>query len=201
MNVDSRSTGSHITRLLEEWQDGDSHAAEILVSKTYDELRRIARLHLRGERPGHTLQATALLHEAYLRLLDHVPESIDSRQAFFRLMSAEMRRRLIDHARRRLADKRGAGAHPVSLDAVDLAASVSDDDAQHMLDRLDAALERLTVAYPRTASVVQLRYLAGLTLDETASELGLSTGTVKREWTFAKAWLAAALDANDSSIR
>jgi RNA polymerase sigma factor (TIGR02999 family) len=200
VNVDSTSTGSHITRLLEEWQDGNSQAAEILVSKTYNELRRIARLHLRGERPGHTLQATALLHEAYLRLLDHVPESIDSRQAFFRLMSAEMRRRLIDHARRRMADKRGAGAHPVSLDSVDLEASVSDNEAQDMLDRLDAALERLTAAYPRTASVVQLRYLAGLTLDETASELGLSTGTVKREWTFAKAWLAAALDANDPSI-
>jgi RNA polymerase sigma factor (TIGR02999 family) len=115
-------------------------------------------------------------------------------------MSAEMRRRLIDHARRRLADKRGGGAHAVALDSVDVAAVISDDESLNLLDRLDGALERLTALYPRTASVVQLRYLAGLTLEETASELGLSVGTVKREWTFAKAWLAAALEPHNPTI-
>jgi RNA polymerase sigma factor (TIGR02999 family) len=190
----SGETRHDVTRLLQQWQAGSAEAAEQLVARTYDQLRRIARAHFRRERPGHTLQATALLNEAYLRMLPEAPESVDSRDAFFRLMSAEMRRRLIDHARRRLADKRGGGSPRVSLDAIDVAAPTGDDDRERMLQRLDAALQRLGESYPRTARVVECRFIAGFTNEETAAELGLSTGTVKRDWAFAKAWLAAALE-------
>jgi RNA polymerase sigma factor (TIGR02999 family) len=190
-----------ITSLLKEWQGGSAEAADQLVSKTYDELRRVARAHMRRERMGHTLQPTALLNEAYLRLLRDAPESADSREAFFRIMSAEMRRRLIDHARRRLADKRGGGIRPVPLESFDVAAPADGAGSEEMLDRLDAALARLRELHPRTASVVELRFIAGLTTEETAEELGLSTGTVKRDWVFAKAWLAAALDGEpDTSV-
>ena len=183
-----------VTGLLKKWQAGSAEAAEQLVSRTYDELRRIARAHVRRERVGHTLQATALLNEAYLRLLRDAPESADSREAFLRIMSAEMRRRLIDHARRRLAAKRGDGIRPVPLDSFDVAAPSGDGGSEEMLDRLDAALVRLRELYPRSASVVELRFIGGLTNEETAEELGLSTGTVKRDWVFAKAWLAAAIE-------
>ena len=188
-----------VTSLLKQWQGGSAVAADLLVSKTYDELRRIARAHVRRERPGHTLQPTALLNEAYLRLLRNAPESADSREAFFRIMSAEMRRRLIDHARRRLAEKRGGGAAALAIDSVDVAADPPGDDSGKMLDRLDEALARLRELHPRTASIVELRFVGGLTTEETAAELGLSTGTVKRDWVFAKAWLAAALEGGPDS--
>jgi RNA polymerase sigma factor (TIGR02999 family) len=120
-------------------------------------------------------------------------------------MAAEMRRRLVDHARRRLASKRGGGAVVESLENVhEPPAAAAEDDSKAMLDRLDGALERLGRLYPRTARVVELRYISGLTTEETAAELALSPGTVKREWTFAKAWLAAALEfdpaASDRSL-
>jgi RNA polymerase sigma factor (TIGR02999 family) len=109
-------------------------------------------------------------------------------------MSAQMRRRLIDHARRRSADKRGGGAVPTPLDAVDVAASATTQDQEALLTKLDEAIVRLEVEHPRAASVVQLRFIAGLSTEETAAELALSTGTVKRDWAFARAWLSAALD-------
>lgn len=189
-----------ITILLERWRSGNADAAEALVKMTYDELRRLARAHIRRERRGHTLQPTALLHEACLRLLPKGPLSVDSREAFFRLMAAEMRRRLVDHARRRLASKRGGGAVVESLENVhEPPAAAAEDDSKAMLDRLDGALERLGRLYPRTARVVELRYISGLTTEETAAELALSPGTVKREWTFAKAWLAAALESDPAA--
>ena len=165
------------------------------MTETYDELRRIAHAHLRRERQGHTLQTTALLHEAYLRLIRKGPGSVEDRDAFFRLMAAEMRRRLVDHARRRLAEKRGGGIVHQELhsSAVGIRPNES-EDIEAKLARLDKALADLSDSFPRSARVVELRFLAGLTTDETATELGLSAGTVKREWTFARAWLAAAME-------
>jgi RNA polymerase sigma factor (TIGR02999 family) len=184
-----------ITRLLGEWQAGRPEAAEELVSLTYAELRRLARGYLRRERGSHTLQATALLNEVYLRLLPDGPRAADSREAFFRLMASEMRHRLVDHARRRLAAKRGSGTSAQSLDeAAEPATPEPDVDIEETLGRLDAAIVKLAAQHPRTAQVVQLRFMAGLTIEETAGELGLSPMTVKREWTFARAWLAAAVD-------
>jgi RNA polymerase sigma factor (TIGR02999 family) len=185
-----------VTVLLDKWRSGDAEAGEALVKTTYGELRRLARAQMRRERQGHTLQATALLHEACLRLLPKGPLSVEGHEAFFRLMAAEMRRRLVDHARRRLADKRGGGAILESLDTSSYAAAAVVDDSEAMLDRLDRALERLARLHPRTARVVELRYISGLTNEETATELDLSAGTVKREWAFAKAWLAAAIESD-----
>ena len=189
-----------ITRLLEEWKAGRTEAGEELVSKTYGELRRLARGYLRRERPGHTLQATALLNEAYLRLLPEGPRAADNREAFFRLMASEMRHRLVDHARRRLADKRGGGAvHEELEEEVALMAPEASDTTEAELDRLDQAIVELNATYPRAARVVQLRFLAGLTIEEIAADLELSSGTVKREWTFAKAWLTAAMRPDGST--
>jgi RNA polymerase sigma factor (TIGR02999 family) len=183
-----------ISTLLSRWRDGDPEAAEQIVARTYTELRRIARRHLRGERAGHTLQTTALLHEAWLRLLRDGPGPVADRDAFLRLMSVEMRRRLVDHARRRLADKRGGRFARQPLDtSVPAPAPDPEDDLEATLGRLDRALERLCNEHPRAAQVVQLRFLGDLSLEDTATELGISIGTVKRDWTFARAWLAASL--------
>lgn len=124
-----------------------------------------------------------------------------TREAFFRLMAAEMRRRLVDHARRRLTEKRGGGAihEPLRTSAI-VAAPEAPADVEATLGRLDHALEQLSASFPRAARVVQLRFIAGLTLDETAAELALSAGTIKREWTFARAWLAAAMESDDPTL-
>jgi RNA polymerase sigma factor (TIGR02999 family) len=184
-----------ITRLLQEWKAGNARAGEELIARTYPELRRVAHAHLRRERRGHTLQTTAILHEAYLRLLRKGPGSAEDREAFFRLMAAEIRHRLIDHARRRLANKRGRGVVHENCDVAALATRIdSAEDIEPMLTRLDRALDGLGRSFPRAAQVVQLRFLAGLTMEETAKELDLSVGTIKREWTFARAWLAAAIE-------
>ena len=182
-----------ITTLLQQWNAGSSAAGEEVVSKTYDELRRLARAYLRRERPEHTLQATALLNEAYLRLLPAGPRAATTREEFFRLMASEMRHRLVDHARRRLAGKRGGGVRHEPADGDTYAAPQADRDATAALDRLDRAIETLAQAHPRAAQVVQLRFIGGLTTEEIAAHLGLSPGTIKREWTFAKAWLAASM--------
>ena len=189
------AVSDEITKLLEAWKTGNADAGEELVAKTYHELRRIAHAHLRHERRGHTLQTTALLHEAYLRLLRKGPGTVENRDAFFRLMAAEMRRRLVDHARRRLASKRGGGVRHEPLDASVAVASLEDcHEVEAMLGRLDRALDDLNASFPRAARVVELRFIAGLTTEETATAIGLSPGTVKRDWTFARAWLAAALE-------
>jgi len=191
-----RSSMSHdITTLLEQWNQGSAAAGEEVVSKTYDELRRLARGYLRRERSEHTLQATALLNEAYLRLLPAGPRAATNREEFFRLMASEMRHRLVDHARRRLAAKRGGGIrHETVHDDTTFAAPPPESDPNVMLDRLDRAIETLGQAFPRAAQVVQLRFIGGLTIEEIAGDLELSAGTIKRDWTFAKAWLAAAMD-------
>jgi RNA polymerase sigma factor (TIGR02999 family) len=182
-----------ITKLLDAWKSGNAAAGEEVLARTYEELRRIAHARLRHERRHHTLQPTAVLHEAYLRLMRRGPGPVTDREAFFRLMAAEIRRRLVDHARRRLANKRGGGAVHEPLSSSIAASSGSPAETELMLERLDRALAEFAVAFPRAAQVVELRFLAGLTTDETARHLGISPGTVKREWTFARAWLGAAI--------
>jgi RNA polymerase sigma factor (TIGR02999 family) len=189
-----------ITKLLEAWKAGNADAGEEVVAKTYRKLRRMAHAHLRRERRGHTLQTTALLHEAYMRLLRKGPGPVENREAFFRLMAAEMRRRLVDHARRRLAAKRGGGViHEPLEESTTLEKHEEAQEVEAMLGRLDRALNELSVSFPRAAHVVQLRFIAGLTTEQTAAAIGLSSGTVKREWTFARAWLAAALESEPLS--
>lgn len=193
-DIEGSDVPGDITALLAAWRAGDADAGAQVVARTYGELRRAAHAQMRRERPGHVLQTTALLHEAYTRLLPRGPGGATDREAFFRLMVGEMRRRLIDHARRQLADKRGGGVFHSSLDeSVADTASERTQDIEATLARLDAALAELATSHPRAAQVVQLRFIAGLTTEEAANALGLSSGTVKREWTFARAWLAAAM--------
>lgn len=176
-----------ITRLLHAHAAGDAGALEALFPRVYDELRRIARGRLRRERPGHTLSATEVVHEAYLKL---VPlESIDWRDRvhFFAVASRAMRNVLVDHAERRGAAKRGGGRVAVSLERIP-----PESESRAPLDDLLAlgqALERLAELDERQARVVECRYFGGLTLDETAEALGVSAATVSRDWTIARAWL------------
>ncbi len=189
------------SRLLEQWKRGDAGAGDQVVALTYAELRRLAHGFVRRERAGVSLQTTGLLHEAYARLLRKGPGSADTKDAFFRLMAAEMRHRLIDHARRRLAEKRGGRAVHEPLRSSAVSSRPVPDDVEPMLERLDKALVELDRAFPRAAKVVQLRFLAGLTTEEAAEQLGLSAGTVKRDWTFARAWLAAAMQGDAADAR
>lgn len=183
-----------ITELLHRWRNGDAYAGTTVVTRTYAELRRVARSQVQRERFAQSLGATGLLHEAFLRLLKTGPGTADGRDAFLRLMAAEMRRRLIDRARRRLAVKRGSGVHLQPLEQEDAPAEgATADDLGLDLDRLDAALDALAISEPRAARVVQLRFLADMSIEEAAAALGVSPGTVKRDWTFARAWLAAAV--------
>jgi RNA polymerase sigma factor (TIGR02999 family) len=179
-----------VTQILAEVRGGDRGIAlERLMPVVYDELRALARAHLRGERPDHSLQATALVHEAYLRLLRGSQPSWNDRQHFFRAAAEAMRRILIEHARARGRVKRGGNPVPVELSAVDLAA---EQDLDGLL-ALDDAFRRLDEQDPQAADVVRLRFFAGLSVEETAEAMGLSERTVKREWAFARAWLYATL--------
>jgi RNA polymerase sigma factor (TIGR02999 family) len=157
---------------------------DLLVPVVYEELRRLASSYLRGERPDHTLQTTALVHEAYLRLADQRRTTWANRAHFFGIAAQAMRRILVDHARSRGRAKRNAG-YPVTLDE-ELAGSVGRPD--EVLE-VDEALERLARLDERQARIVELRYFAGLTIEDTALTLNLSPATVKREWTSARAWL------------
>jgi RNA polymerase sigma factor (TIGR02999 family) len=184
--------GADLTALLIGWSEGDETALETLLPVVYGELRRQARRALRREAVGHTLQPTALVHEAYLRLVDQRPIRWEGRAHFFRVAARCMRQVLVDAARTRQAAKRGHGAHPVTLaDAQDVVASPSDPGAETGLDvlALDEALDRLAAMDPDQARLVELRYFAGLTLDETAAALGVSSATVSREWAVARRWL------------
>ena len=174
-----------VTELLLSWRQGDAAALDRLIPVVYDELRRVARRHLRGETPGHALQSTALVHEVYLRLVDLDSMTLNNRTHFFALAARLMRQILVDHARRQRADKRGGGATMVSLDgALPKALPPSVD-----VLALDQALVALSSTDDRQCKVVELRFFAGLNIDETAEALGVSTATVEREWALAKAWL------------
>lgn len=174
-----------VTELLLSWRQGDAQALDRLIPLVYDELRRVARRHLRREQPGHALQATALVHEVYLRLVNVERLTLKNRAHFFAVAAKLMRQILVDHARRQHAGKRGGGVTIVSLDGVSPTAQPPTVDVL----ALDQALEALSEIDPRQAGVVELRYFAGLDINEAAEALGLSTATVEREWAMAKAWL------------
>ena len=174
-----------ITRILHAVEEGDSRAAEELLPLVYDELRKLAASRLAHEKPGQTLQATALVHEAYLRLLGPSNENWSGRGHFFAAAAEAMRRILIERARRWLTAKRGGGAAPVPIhDDVEAAA----EDAQELLD-VHGALLKYEQIDPEKAVLVKLRYFAGLTLEQAADALGVSRATAARHWTFARAWL------------
>lgn len=178
-----------LTVLLKRWRQGDGEAAAELLREAYGDLHRVASGYMRGEREEHTLQATALLNEAWIRLARSRTPPVEDRQQFFRAMAAYMRRHLVDHARRRRADKRGGGQPHVDLDDVHAGEDPAGDDAELQLQQLDQALETLRRAHPRAARVVELRFFAGKPVEEVAELLSVSTGTVKRDFAFAKAFL------------
>ncbi len=181
-----------VTELLLSWRQGDAAALDRLVPLVYDELRRVARRRLRGESPGQALQATALVHEVYLRLVDVDRMTLTSRAHFFGVAATLMRQILVDHARRQRADKRGGSVTVLSLDEALPAACTSSVDVL----ALDQALDALSAIDSRQCRVVELRFFAGLTIDEAATALGISSATVEREWALAKAWLFRQLSSN-----
>ena len=186
------STSPHaVTRLLVEWGNGDSRALEKLTPLVYQELKRLATRYLRRERQDHTLQSTALVHEAWLRLIDQKQVHWQNRAQFFGIAAEMIRRILIDHARNRQAAKRGDGALKLSLDD----ALATPDRRDLDLVALDDALRDPAKFDPQQGRLVELRFFAGLSIEESAEVLGVSTATVKREWTAAKAWLYRELTA------
>lgn len=191
--VSPASPEHNVTHLLRAWAAGDARASESLVEIVYDELRRQARLALRREQEGHTLQPTALVHEAWLRLGDQRDARWESRTQFFAVAAQTMRRVLLDHARARGALKRGGGADQVTL--TDSTAVVDTPVDAVDLIALDGALTRLATLDPQKARLVDLRYFAGLSIPEAAEVLGVSPATVTREWAVARAWLRRELDA------
>jgi RNA polymerase sigma factor (TIGR02999 family) len=182
---------SEVTRILSAIEQGDPHAAEQLLPLVYDELRRLAAQKLAQEKPGQTLQATALVHEAYLRLVDvDNAEHWDSRGHFFAAAAEAMRRILVDQARRKLADKRGGQRRRIPLDAADVGLASPADD---LLD-IDDALTRLAVEDPQAARLIQLRYFAGLSLEDAALVVGISRSTAYEHWSYARVRLRTLLD-------
>lgn len=186
--------GSDVTELLNDWSKGDKHALDRLVPLVYEELRKIARYHLSREDASHTLQSTALVHEAYLRLVDQNRVQWQNRAHFFAVAGQLIRRILVDHARRRHASKRGGAAPSLMLDESVAAPSGNNVD----LVVLDDALNDLSALDVQQARVVELRYFAGLTIAESAEALGISPTTVQRDWTTARAWLYRYLHSSGS---
>ena len=183
-----------VTRILSAIEQGDPRAAEQLLPLVYDELRKLAGQRLAGEKPGQTLQATALVHEAYLRLVDaeRVP-NWDSRGHFFAAAAEAMRRILIDNARRKRTEKHGGNHRRWDLDDVDLTVDVPSGDVL----ALDEALRKLEAAEPVKAELVKLRYFAGLSIDDAARVLGIAPATAKRHWVYARAWLFRTMEGAD----
>jgi RNA polymerase sigma factor (sigma-70 family) len=194
-----------VTQLLAKWSSGNEAALGELTGLVYQELRALAQRHLRRERPNHTIQRTALVHEAFVRLVNQQSVDWQSRAHFFGLASNLMRRILVDHARARLASKRGGGLAPVSLDEITNPTEPGDthsptgpryaepaqidSETEDDVTAIDAALTRLGELDERQAKIVEMRYFGGLTIEETAQVLSISDATVKREWTLARAWL------------
>jgi RNA polymerase sigma factor (TIGR02999 family) len=182
----------HITQLLLDWSEGNRAALERLTPLVYGELHRLAHHHMNRERAGHTLQTSALVNEAFLRLVDQRNVKWNNRAHFFAIAAQMMRRILVDYARSHLYAKRGAGAVHVSLDRVGL---VSNEPAAEVA-ALDEALTKLGSIDPQQARVVELRFFGGLTIKETAEVMGISVDMVKREWSTAKAWLYREMTGN-----
>ena len=189
----SKSPARHqITELLAEWRDGDQSALDELYPLVYDELHRLARRYMSRERKDHTLQTTALINEAYVRLVDQKNVNWANRSHFFAISAQIMRRILIDHARRHAYAKRGGGAQQVSLEEV---AAITPDQSRELM-RLDEALKSLAERDPRRSQVVELRYFGGLNNEEIAGVLHVSENTVTRDWNMARAWLYQQLTEN-----
>jgi RNA polymerase sigma-70 factor, ECF subfamily len=186
MSAPTLSRTREVTYLLNAWSGGDRQALDRLLPHVYSELRRLARRALSAEKRGHTLDSVALVHEAYLKLVDRGDVHWENRAHFFAIAARAMRTLLIDHARHRCAAKRGGGAVAVPLDVV--ADLLPVEQADHLI-ALDDALSRLGQIDDTACRVVECRYFAGLTLEEIAAVLGLSPATVRRRWSFAKAWL------------
>jgi RNA polymerase sigma factor (TIGR02999 family) len=184
------SPPEEITQLLIAWNQGDQSARDELMPLIYQELRRLARGYLRRERPNHTLQPTALVHEAFLRLVDQDRVNWQNRAHFFGIAARLMRQILINHAEARMAAKRGGSAERVSLSQVDKVAEGQEVD----LIALDEALRNLENIDPLQSRIVELRYFSGLTIEEIAEVMNISTATVKREWSTARAWLRRELN-------
>lgn len=181
----NKPSNQDVTHLLIQWSRGDSAALEALVPLVYDELRRLAQLYISRENPGHTLSSTALVHEAYLRLVKQNEVTWQSRAHFFAVAARMMRRILVDHARKHAYAKRGGGAVTISLDETIAPAPERELD----LVALDDALEALAKLDERQSRMVELRFFGGLSIEETSEVLGVSAPTVKREWASARAWL------------
>ena len=183
------SAPAEVTRLLEAWGQGDRLALEELTRLVYAELRRLAHRYMSGQRADHTLQTTALVNEAYLRLAGQQQPNFANRSHFLAVAAKAMRQILVDHARATLREKRGAGAKAVELDE---AAVLAPEPTREILD-LNEALEKLAALDARKANVVELSYFGGLKQEEIAEALNVSVVTVRRDWTFSKAWLYAEL--------
>ena len=191
-NADSQNRP--VTRLLVQWSGGNEAALGELTSLLYRELRSLAQRHLRRERSNHTIQRTALVHEAFVRLVNQQSVDWRSRGHFFALASTVMRRILVDHARARLSSKRGGGLPVESLEEIEEGTepadqSGGDSDSDEDITAIDSALTRLASIDDRQVQIVQMRYFGGMTIEETAQALDISEATVKREWTLARAWL------------
>ena len=184
-SLSSNTAQSQITQLLKQWGEGQGQALDELMPLVYDELKRLAGSYLRRERPGHTLQSAALVNEAYVRLIDQNQVQWQNRAHFFGIAAQMMRRILVDHARSRLADKRGAGAPVLSLDEV---VAEAQNHGINLLG-LDEALTKLEKLDPKQGKIIELRFFSGLSIEETAIVLDISPATVKREWAAARAWL------------
>lgn len=191
------SSSKDLTRLLLAWSNGDERALDKLTPLVYDELRRLARRYLRRERSGHSLQATALVHEAFIRLIDQQQTPWESRLHFFGIAAQLMRQILVEHARSRQAAKRGGGALRLSLSQA--GAIFPDPDVD--LVALDDALNLLARIDPQKSRLVELRFFSGLTIEETAEALGVSPATVIRQWRLAKAWLYREIKKGEASAR
>ncbi len=181
---------SDVTQLLHAIEAGDPRAAAELLPLVYDELRKLASMKMARETPGHTLQPTALVHEAWLRLGGSDAPSFQNRAHFFGAAAEAMRRILIERARRRIAAKRGAGAAIVDVDEVEIPSPIADDD---QLLAVNEALGKFAVLDPRKAELVKLRYFVGMSFDEAATALGIAVPTAKQWWDYARAWLTVEL--------
>jgi len=188
-----------ITQLLRGWRSGDRKALDELVPIVYKELRRLAHFQLRQERPDHTLQSAALVHEAYVRLIGLNPPRWESRSHFFAIAAQQMRQILVDYGRRHRAGKRGGGETTISLE--DTAALSPQKNRDIDIVALDDALNALARVDPRKAQVVEMRFFGGLTFDETAEVLKVSAVTVSRDWTTARAWLHREMSRESSDGR
>jgi RNA polymerase sigma factor (TIGR02999 family) len=181
---------SEVTRVLSRVEQGDAKAAEELLPLVYDELRRLASQKMAREAPNQTLQPTALVHEAWLRLGGSEAPSFQNRAHFFGAAAEAMRRILIERARRRIAAKRGGGVVRVDLDEIEIPSPTADDD---QLLAVNEALDKFATLDPRKAELVKLRYFVGMNFDETASALGIAVPTAKQWWAYARAWLTVEL--------